>query len=201
MKTKRIVRKLQADVKRLEHEAAVSDTGDISVDHVLKVANSAVTSIGAIQSKLSSSAQASTNLLRLRQEFDERDEQIVALFESAAVGLSARGLAHELRTHLTEIRQRTSEIERAIKHKTRNVLPLLRAIRLSCSAISSAASLIDPMLPRSRAIKESISLRSISRRLLQESRIRFQAGGRSDINNWNRDNGSRESSSIDTDTR
>ncbi|MXX97775.1 MAG: sensor histidine kinase [Rhodothermaceae bacterium] len=158
-KTERIVQNLQADVKHLEREAAVSDAGNVSADRALKVANKAVTTIEAIQSKLSSGAQASANLVRLRREFDEHDEQRVALFESAAVGLSARGLAHELRTHLTEIRQRTSAIERAIKRKNGDILPFLRAIRSSCSAISSAASLIDPMLPRSRAIKESISLR------------------------------------------
>ena len=159
-KTERIVQNLQADVEHLEQEAAVSDTGNVSADHALKVANRAVTTIEDIQSKLSSSSQAKANLVRLRREFDEHDEQRVALFESAAVGLSARGLTHELRTHLTEIRQRTSAIERAIKkRKTGDILPFLRAIRSSCSAISSAASLIDPMLPRSRAIKESISLR------------------------------------------
>ena len=157
--TERVVRELQADVKRLENEAAESETGNTSADHALKVANKAVTTIENIQSKLSGSAKASANLERLRREFDERDEQMVALFESAAVGLSARGLAHELRTHLTEIRQRTSAIERAIKRKSGDILPFLRAIRSSCSAISSAASLIDPMLPRSRAVKESIPLR------------------------------------------
>jgi hypothetical protein len=31
-------------------------------------------------------------LTRIKQEFEDRDEQAVALFESAAVGLSARGL-------------------------------------------------------------------------------------------------------------
>ncbi len=175
--TKRMVRKLQADVKRLEREAEVSDTGNISADHALEVANKAVTSIEEIQSKLSSSAQASTNLLRLRREFDERDEQIVALFESAAVGLSARGLAHELRTHLTEIRQRTSEIERITKRKTGNVLPLLRSIRLSCSAISSAASLIDPMLPRSRAIKESIPLKAFLQGYFKSRASNFNRAG------------------------
>jgi signal transduction histidine kinase len=113
-----------------------------------------------VQSKLSVGAQASLNLVRLRQEFDERDEQTVALLESAAVGLSARGLAHEVRTHLSEIRQRSSAIERATKRTPAEVLPHLRAIRSSCAAISSVASLIDPMLPRSRAIKESIPLKA-----------------------------------------
>jgi signal transduction histidine kinase len=112
-----------------------------------------------VQTKLSDGAQAGANLVRLRREFDEKDEQTIALFESAAVGLSARGLAHELRTHLTEIRQRTSAIEKTTKGGAGEVLPHLRAIRASCSAISSAVALIDPLLPRSRAVKENISLR------------------------------------------
>jgi signal transduction histidine kinase len=113
-----------------------------------------------VQSKLSVGARAGLNLIRLKQEFDERDELTIALFESAAVGLSARGLAHELRTHLSEIRQRTSAIEQTTKKNTPEILPHLRAIRSSCAAISSAASLIDPMLPRTRSIKEKIELAS-----------------------------------------
>jgi signal transduction histidine kinase len=120
----------------------------------------------------------------LKQTFDERDEQSRALFESAAVGLSARGLAHEVRTHLSEIRQRTAVIEKASKSNKAEVLPHLRAIRASCSAISSAAALIDPMLPRTRAIKETMSLKSFVRdyfeargSVLETSGIKYSVTG------------------------
>ena len=107
-----------------------------------------------VTTKLGDSTRTEANLVRLRREFDDHGDQAIALFESAAVGLSARGLAHELRTHLSEIRKRVSDIDKAWKKKSSDVTPHLRAIRASCFAISKAASLIDPMLPRSRAVKE-----------------------------------------------
>lgn len=156
----RVTHELQADLARLEQEAATSGPGALAASRALSVANRAVAAMNNVQTRLVDGAQAGANLVRLRQEFDEKDEQTIALFESAAVGLSARGLAHELRTHLTEIRQRASAIEQASKGSGSDVLPHLRAIRASCTAISSAVALIDPMLPRSRAMKESIPLRS-----------------------------------------
>ena len=177
LEAERVTRKLQVDIEQFEHEAAASGVASTSAARALEVANNAVAAIETVRSKLSSGDKPSITLKRLRQEFDERDEQMIALFESAAVGLSARGLAHELRTHLTEIRQRTSAIERATKGKAGEVLPHFRAIRLSCSAISSAASLIDPMLPRSRAIKESIPLRAFVEYYLKSRASRFERAG------------------------
>jgi signal transduction histidine kinase len=154
----RIAGELQEQIEQLEREAK-QVPGDGSATKALQLASNAVMAMEIVRSKLTESARSGANLIRLRQEFEDRDEQMVALFESAAVGLSARGLAHELRTHLTEIRQRTAAIEKMATGAGKGLLPHLRAIRTSCSAISSAASLIDPMLPRSRAIKETIALR------------------------------------------
>jgi signal transduction histidine kinase len=154
----RIARELQEQMKQLERETkGLSAEG--SAAKALHLVNDAVLAMDVVRSKLTDGAQSGANIMRLRQEFEDRDEQMVALFESAAVGLSARGLAHELRTHLTEIRQRTAAIEKAVASTDKSLLPHLRAIRASCTAISSAASLIDPMLPRSRALKETIGLR------------------------------------------
>jgi signal transduction histidine kinase len=155
----RITGDLQADLERLERDAATEGPTADAAGRALSVVNRAVSAMHSVQTKLADGAKAGANLVRLRQEFDEKDEQTVALFESAAVGLSARGLAHELRTHLTEIRQRTSAIEKTPGRSAGEVLSHLRAIRASCTAISSAVALIDPMLPRSRAVKETISLR------------------------------------------
>ena len=155
----RITGELQADLERLERDAATGRPAADAAGRALVVANRAVAAMHSVQTKLTDGAQAGANLVRLRQEFDDKDEQTIALFESAAVGLSARGLAHELRTHLTEIRQRASAIEQTTKKGAGEVLPHLRAIRSSCTAISSSVALIDPLLPRSRAIKESIPLR------------------------------------------
>ncbi len=153
-----ITSELQADLERLERDAGTGLAAE-TTERALSVANRAVAAIRRVQTKLTNDAQAGVNLIRIQQEFDEKNEQTIALFESAAVGLSARGLAHELRTHLTEIRQRASSIEKTTKGGASELLPHLRAIRTSCSAISSAVALIDPMMPRSRAVKENISLR------------------------------------------
>lgn len=173
----RIAAELQGDLDRLEIDAAVGGANAEATSRALNVANRAVAAMQSVQTRLTAGARAGTSLVRLRQEFDEKNEQTIALFESAAVGLSARGLAHELRTHLTEIRQRTSAIERVAKVGVNEVLPHLRAIRASCSAISSAAALIDPMLPRSRSVKENIALRAFVEEFFKSRKSMFERAG------------------------
>lgn len=158
--TARIAAELQADLDRLEREASTGDANAKAFGRAFNVANLAVAAMHSVQTRLTDGAHAAANLVRLRQELDEKNEQAIALLESAAVGLSARGLAHEFRTHLTEIRQRISAIEQVAKTGTSEIIPHVRAIRASCAAISSAAALIDPMLPRSRSVKETIALRA-----------------------------------------
>lgn len=171
----RIASELQADLERLESETAAAGPGAEAANRALSVANRAVAAMHSVQTKLTAGARANANLVLLRQEFDEKDEQTIALFESAAVGLSARGLAHELRTHLTEIRQRASAIEKAGTGS--EVLPHLRAIRGACTAISSAAALIDPMLPRSRAVKETIPLREFVEEFFRGRTTTYERAG------------------------
>ena len=173
----RIARKLEDGIQRLEQEAAGSASGDSTVAQALELANNAVTEIEVVRSKLSSAVKTSDELSLLRRAFDDQDERVLALFESAAVGLSARGLAHELRTHLTEIRQRVSAIERATKAKVPNVARHLRAIRLTCSAIASAAALIDPMLPRTRTIKDVIRINDFAEEYFNNRASRFSQDG------------------------
>ncbi|HYK50893.1 MAG TPA: ATP-binding protein, partial [Terriglobales bacterium] len=135
----RLKAQLTQEIRDLESSSQVT-----SPARALEAANRAVRAIDAVRERLSDSNQIGADVSRIRQELRDRSDQAIALFESAAVGLSARGLAHELRTHLTEIRHRTGAIERSADGGA--VLPHLRAIRSSCSAISNAASLIDPML-------------------------------------------------------
>jgi signal transduction histidine kinase len=151
---------LQADLAGFEAEISRAEPSDATAAQALRFATNAMTAIEMVRDKLAPAALNAGALSRLRGDIDDRGDQLISLFESAAVGLSARGLAHELRTHLTEIRQRTSAIQQLSKNQGNeaSVLPLVRAIRGSCSAIANAASLIDPMLPRSRAVREVISL-------------------------------------------
>lgn len=158
-----VAAELQTEIELLERDANSRGTTTNSTSRALQLANRAVRAMDSVRTKLTTDSKPDLDLRRLKQELDDRDEQALALFESAAVGLSARGLAHELRTHLTEIRQRTLALEQALKKSAAGestVLPHLRAIRASCTAISNATALIDPMLPRARSIKETFSLRS-----------------------------------------
>lgn len=114
-----------------------------------------------VQRNLDVGAQASSAVRMLRQEFTDSKERMLSLYESAAVGLSARGLAHELRTHIVEIRRRIVAIEELVKEgrvDEKSVARHTRPIRAACASISSAAAIIDPLLPRTRTVKETIDL-------------------------------------------
>ncbi len=129
----------------------------------LGVLKEALAKAKGIQRSLEIGRYASSAVSLLRQELTDNKERILALYESAAVGLSARGLAHELRTHLTEIRKRLANIEalyKAGKSDDPAFSANVRSIKISCSSISSAAALIDPLLPRTRSIREKIELHS-----------------------------------------
>lgn len=127
----------------------------------MELVEQAVSAISTVQKKLDTKQIESSAIHHLKHELQSNKEQISALLESAAIGLSARGLSHELRTHLSEIKSRASSIQKQIKDSKTNeaeILNHLRSIRTSCTGIASAAALIDPMLPRARTLKENIDL-------------------------------------------
>jgi signal transduction histidine kinase len=155
-------------------------SGSRATERALKIATSAIKAMESVSAKLTNGRAAELDFMRLKQELDDRNERAIALLESAAVGLSARGLAHELRTHLTEIRQRTTALEKSTQKKDFDrvsVLAGLRAIRGSCNAIISAASLIDPMLPRTRSLKEEIDLRTLFESYIKTREITLERAG------------------------
>lgn len=111
----------------------------------------------------------------IEAEMDEARSRNIALVESAAVGQAARGLTHELRTHLAEITYRADAIGRDKEGKA--LAENVRSIRRSCSAIASAAAQIDPMLPRTRAIKDTFHLESFFAQYLSQRETWFQESG------------------------
>jgi len=130
-------------------------------EHATGVLKAALAKAQTVQRNLEAGDQASTAIRMLKQEFSDSKERMLSLYESAAVGLSARGLAHELRTHIVEIRRRIIAIEELVKEgkaDEKNVARHSRPIRAACASITSAAAIIDPLLPRTRAVKESIDL-------------------------------------------
>ncbi len=126
-----------------------------------EVLKGALRTVQTMERNLDDRAQSSRAVRMLRQDFSNSRDRMLSLYESAAVGLSARGLAHELRTHIVEIRRRIAGIEELMKDgraDEKNVARHARSIRAACASITSAAAIIDPLLPRTRAVKEVIDL-------------------------------------------
>jgi signal transduction histidine kinase len=139
---------------------------DERAESSLAALRSAVNQAKKVSASATTSDHANTAVQVIRNEISESKERMLSLYESAAVGLSARGMTHDLRAHIFEIRKRASAIEaltKGGKAKAAETLPHLRAIRSSCSSIAAAAALIDPLLPRTRAVKESIDLAKFAR--------------------------------------
>ena len=115
----------------------------------------------------------------IANEIELRTEQAAALVESAAVGLAARGLTHEMRSHLGEIERNTNGIRTLVRST-----PLgdrigrhLRHIDLARRAIAGAANQIDPMLPRTRAVKDRIVLAAFVRDYFAARQAELQREG------------------------
>jgi signal transduction histidine kinase len=144
--------------------AALGDLegSDISVDdrfRALNAARNAVDDLGKAREDVDPIENSIDLLRHVRREVEEGRERAAALLESAAVGLAARGLTHELRTHLGEIQQRTTALSKKVMGRASGSAHAdILAIRRACSGISQAAALIDPMLPRSRAVKDTFAL-------------------------------------------
>ena len=163
-----------SELEQLEARvAAGAATGSETARQALNIARKAATAVAAAQASLPQRASLQAAFEQIKVEREAAQEQLLALYESAAVGLSARGLAHELRTHIGDIRQRMTALTRASKNGAVDEQVLsghVRAMRDSCSAILSAASLIDPMLPRSRMLKETFDVSDFIAEYLEHRR-------------------------------
>lgn len=104
---------------------------------------------------------------RIEREINDGRERSAALVESAAIGLASRGLMHELRAHLAEIRHRVTSLERS-GELGRDAVVHLTAIRRSCTAIAQAAAQVDPMMPRSRDLKSNFDVLEIVRSYFEQ---------------------------------
>lgn len=176
---KKATEALDAELVRLESMHVSEPSANLAAQ-ALSVARRAVSAVASVQSSGPSRDDLAAVLEKVKFDREEAQEQLLALYESAAVGLSARGLAHELRTHIGDMRQRMSAIAKASKMGAvddKTVAVHIKAMRDSCSAILSAASLIDPMLPRSRMLKESFDVADFVSEYLEHRRIEFAREG------------------------
>lgn len=102
------------------------------------------------------------SIISIEKKFKLLDEQISALYESAAVGLSARSLVHDIATYTSEISASASlikeDIDKNIPDK-KAALSQVTSIKRSVRELHNVVTLIDPMLPAQREIKETFSLK------------------------------------------
>lgn len=156
---KKAADELSAELRQLE--ADPNSAASPRTRKALAIARKALAAVAQSQTSVPTRQSLRAAIEKVRDEREESQDQMLALYESAAVGLSARGLAHELRTHVGDMRQRMTAMIRAEKAASLDAKALIghvRAMRDSCSAILSAASMIDPMLPRSRMLKETFDV-------------------------------------------
>ena len=139
----------------------------------------AAAALVSVQERLAASPDVSSAVRRLREADEASEERASALYESAAVGISAKGLAHELRTQLDEIRFRTDRMQKlsVVDRTDRNVMPHIRAIRGCCTLIGNSASLLDPLMPRGRAFRENLSLFDVASDYAESRRGVFDGDG------------------------
>jgi signal transduction histidine kinase len=132
-----------------------------------------------------SSAGISKNLTQsqalVESSLGDLRERNISLMESAAVGLSARWLAHDVRVFLDDITLATSKLKQLANifpGKDAEVKRHLSSIQSAVRAIDRVVSFINPLLPQRRTKRESIALSDFIKGYFE---IRADVFGRSGI--------------------
>ncbi|WP_156963880.1 ATP-binding protein [Muricoccus aerilatus] len=117
-------------------------------------------------------------LARLVDQNSALNEQNTRLIEAAAVGLSARTLAHEIASYVNQIDRGIRAASRAHQRNDSSafdkaVLGISGAIR----ELKKVVSTIDPLLPGSRSLKESFQLAEGVRTFFSLREKRLEAAG------------------------
>lgn len=95
----------------------------------------------------------------IAEKGEEESEYGTRLLEAAAVGLSARSLAHELHQFIRQLREGISEITGANKQiKNKDISDALRRLNATTRELAKVITTLDPMMPGSRSLKEDILL-------------------------------------------
>lgn len=172
-----------ADTQRNELEELDKAQGPLfseeQASRAIALARSGISTIEQLTKDIDNMRDLAAASTIVAQQIELRSDQVAALVESAAVGLAARGLTHELHTHLSEI-ERSTHAVRTLIRKTEladAVMPHLRHIDLARRTITGAASQIDPMLPRTRAVKEKIPLRDFVEKYVAARASEFEREG------------------------
>jgi signal transduction histidine kinase len=130
-------------------------------------AKSIVSTVSELTKKIDelSSAEISRNLTQshalVESSLGDLKERNLSLMESAAVGLSARWLAHDVRVFLDDITASSRKLRQLmgdVGGKEPEVKRQLASIQSAVKSVDRVVSFINPLLPQRRTTKERIVL-------------------------------------------
>jgi len=117
---------------------------------------------GAVQSLATLAGKGFGTAEHLSLSFEQLSEQNLRLIDAAAVGLSARALAHEIRTHLFHISKAVQTVARATRsHADEVITDSLSRIREEVRELKKVVSTINPLLETSRSLKDVFYVREL----------------------------------------
>ncbi len=152
------------------------------LDVVLTEVNDLQTGLAAIQDRVSQIDKASEAVDAFRASQSQLN---LRLLESAAIGLTARVLSHEISSYTDALETAVAEI--ANENKKSSNLTIARALKLLSATLKELRKVIasiNPLLPGSRAVKESLPLASTINDFLSarqvaitNARIKYKVSG------------------------
>lgn len=97
---------------------------------------------------------------RLAELNDDDRDYAERLLDASAVGLTARALSHELHSHVRQLRDGVSRVHDANKLvKNPQISDGVRVLTSATRELTKTVAAIDPLLPGTRSIKETLELR------------------------------------------
>ncbi|MCU7841246.1 MAG: ATP-binding protein [Candidatus Thiodiazotropha sp. (ex Troendleina suluensis)] len=144
--------------KTLENSQNSPDINNLknSVEIAENQLDSVVKSLDDITGSLSTHTKTSKQLVELAKD---EEGYAARLLDSAAVGLAARSLTHELHQFVRQLKVNVASVSDVNKSiQNRELAKAIRGLNGTIREMSKTISTIDPLLPGTRSIKENISL-------------------------------------------
>jgi len=148
-------------IDTLDSEAQKSSDYDKYSGLIDKIREDIEKYLAEIDSKNNILAQVLTSADRVLEEIEEYSDRLDQFYESAAVGLSAESLAHDINPFLDEIQSEIRKIK-SVKLGDRSIKTAVtrssNVISYLTSLLSREISIINPMLRTKRRVLSSFSL-------------------------------------------
>lgn len=124
------------------------------------------------------SDQISSHSKALTIHWEDTNEQNLRLIDAAAAGLSARSLAHELHQYVRQYRDGVDQVsERNKQYKDNVIKSAVRLLSSTTRELGKTVAGIDPLLPGSRALKETFSLQAAIANFVEARKDKADAVG------------------------